>query len=82
MGADCNTFDVVVGVIDRVDERYTFVHFVGMLVGSCFKARGYRHAHKMRESDAFAHSIYNYYNNVNSYCNQHPKRDDLICNEI
>ena len=29
--------DVVVVVIDRVDERYTFIHFVGMLVGSCFK---------------------------------------------
>ena len=28
--------DVVVGVIDRVDERVSFVHFVGMLVGSCF----------------------------------------------
>ena len=36
LGADCNTFDVVVGVIDRVDERVSFVHFVGMLVGSCF----------------------------------------------
>ena len=32
----------------------------------------------MRESVTFTHSIYNYYNNVNSYCNQHPKRDDLI----
>ena len=29
--------DVVVGVIDRMDENTTFVHFVGMLVGSCFK---------------------------------------------
>ena len=31
--------DVVVGVIDRVDENTVFVHFVGMLVGSCFKDR-------------------------------------------
>ena len=37
MGVDCNTFDVVVGVIDRWDESSTFVPFVGMLVGSCFK---------------------------------------------
>ena len=29
--------DVVVVVIDRVDERVSFIHFVGMLVGSCFK---------------------------------------------
>ena len=29
--------DVVVVVIDRVDENTTFIHFVGMLVGSCFK---------------------------------------------
>ena len=78
MGVDCNTFDVVVGVIDRWDESAAFVPFVGMLVGSCFKARGYRHAHKMHESATFLHSIYNYYNNVNLYCNQHPKRDDLI----
>ena len=28
--------DVVVVVIDRVDEKVSFVHFVGMLVGSCF----------------------------------------------
>ena len=74
--------DVVVVVIDRVDENTTFVHFVGMLVAPCFKARGYRHAHKMDESVSFIHSIYNYYNHVNLYCNQHPKRDDLICNEI
>ena len=33
-----------------------------------FKARGYRHAHKMDESRALIHSIYNYYNNVNLYC--------------
>ena len=46
LGANCNTFDVVVGVIHTVDESGAFVHFVGMLVGSCFKARGYRHAHK------------------------------------
>ena len=26
-------------IIDWVDERYTFIHFVGMLVGSCFKDR-------------------------------------------
>ena len=38
LGADCNTFDVVVGVIHRVDESPAFIHFVGMLVGSCFKA--------------------------------------------
>ena len=38
--------DVVVVVIDKVHENTTFVHFVGMLVGSCFKARGYYHAHK------------------------------------
>ena len=37
MGVDCKTFDVVVGVIDRVDERVSFIPFVGMLVGSCFK---------------------------------------------
>jgi hypothetical protein len=36
--------DVVVVVIDRVDEKSHFIHFVGMLVGS--KARGYYHAHK------------------------------------
>ena len=24
-------------IIDRVDEKSHFVHFVGMLVGSCFK---------------------------------------------
>ena len=30
-------FDVVIGFIDRVRKRYTFAHFVGMLVGSCFK---------------------------------------------
>ena len=33
--------DVVVVVIDRVDrgdERYTFVPFVGMVVAPCFKA--------------------------------------------
>ena len=24
-------------IIDRVDESVTFIHFVGMLVGSCFK---------------------------------------------
>ena len=30
-------FDVVVVVIDRVDESPAFIHFVGMLVGSCFK---------------------------------------------
>ena len=29
--------DVVVVVIDRVDESVAFIHFVGMLVGSCFK---------------------------------------------
>ena len=29
--------DVVVVVINRVDEMLSFVHFVGMLVGSCFK---------------------------------------------
>ena len=29
--------DVVVVVIDRVDENTVFIHFVGMLVGSCFK---------------------------------------------
>ena len=38
--------DVVVVVIDRGDEKDLFVPFVGMLVGSCFKARGYYHAHK------------------------------------
>ena len=74
--------DVVVVVIDRVRENTTFVHFVGMLVAPCFKARGYYHAHKRDQSLTFIPSIYNYYNNVNSYCNQHPKRDDLICNEI
>ena len=31
--------DVVVVVIDRWDESDTFVPFVGMLVGSCFKER-------------------------------------------
>ena len=46
------------------------------------KARGYYHAHKWDENSVFVPSVYNYYNNVNSYCNQHPKRDDLICNEI
>ena len=30
--------DVVVVVIDRVRESVAFAHFVGMLVGSCFKA--------------------------------------------
>ena len=34
--------DVVVVVIDRVDERVSFVHFVGMPIAPCFKARGYR----------------------------------------
>ena len=29
-------FDVVVVVIDWMDESVAFVHFVGMLVGSCF----------------------------------------------
>ena len=29
--------DVVVVVIDRGDESLTFIPFVGMLVGSCFK---------------------------------------------
>ena len=29
--------DVVVVVIDRVRKRVSFAHFVGMLVGSCFK---------------------------------------------
>ena len=29
--------DVVVVVIDRVHENTVFMHFVGMLVGSCFK---------------------------------------------
>ena len=29
--------DVVVVVIDRLDEMLSFIHFVGMLVGSCFK---------------------------------------------
>ena len=24
-------------IIDRVDQSVTFIHFVGMLVGSCFK---------------------------------------------
>ena len=32
--------DVVVVVIDRVRERVSFAHFVGMLVGSCFKPGG------------------------------------------
>ena len=32
--------DVVVVVIDRVRERVSFAHFVGMLVGSCFKVDG------------------------------------------
>ena len=36
----------------------------------------------MDEMRLFIHSIYNYYNNVISYCDQHPKRDDLIYNEI
>ena len=45
---------------------------------SHLKARGYRHAHKMDERHPFVHSIYNYYNNVNLYCDQHTKRDDLI----
>ena len=48
------------------------------IVTQGFKARGYRHAHKMDESVAFAHFIYNLNNYVNSYCSQHPKRDDLI----
>ena len=30
--------DVVVVVIDRVHESGASMHFVGMLVGSCFKA--------------------------------------------
>ena len=38
--------DVVVVVIDRGVENTVFNPFVGMLVGSCFKARGYYHAHK------------------------------------
>ena len=29
--------DVVVGVIDRVDEKSHFVHFVGMPIAPCFK---------------------------------------------
>ena len=29
--------DVVVVVIDRGDEMLSFIPFVGMLVGSCFK---------------------------------------------
>ena len=33
--------DVVVIVINRVHERYTFMHFVGMPIAPCFKARGY-----------------------------------------
>ena len=70
--------DVVVVVIDRVDESVAFVHFVGMPIAPCFKARGYYHAHKRDQSLTFIPSIYKYYNNVNSYCNQHPKRDDLI----
>ena len=32
--------DVVVVVIDRVYEKSHFIHFVGMLVGSCFKHPG------------------------------------------
>ena len=35
--------DVVVGVIDRGDEKSHFIPFVGMLVGSCFK--GYMRPH-------------------------------------
>ena len=31
--------DVVVVVIDRVRKKSHFAHFVGMLVGSCFKDR-------------------------------------------
>ena len=33
--------DVVVVVIDRVDESPAFVHFVGMPIAPCFKARPY-----------------------------------------
>ena len=46
MGVDCNTFDVVVGVIDRWYEKDLFIPFVGMPIAPCFKARGYYHAHK------------------------------------
>ena len=28
--------DTVVGYIDRVDKSDTFIHFVGMPIGSCF----------------------------------------------
>ena len=50
--------DVVVVVIDRVDEKSHFIHFVGMLVGSCFKARGLA-AHKRDESGVFNTFVYN-----------------------
>ena len=29
--------DVVVVVIDKVDERVSFIHFVGMPIAPCFK---------------------------------------------
>ena len=31
--------DVVVVVIDRVDERVSFIHFVGMPIAPCFKGK-------------------------------------------
>ena len=44
--------DVVVVVIDRVDESDTFIHFVGMLVGSCFKAlKGWRVQNSVPEAN-------------------------------
>ena len=49
-----------------------------MPIAPCFKARGYRHAHKWDESATFVPSIYNYYNNGNSYCHSYPTPDDII----
>ena len=44
--------DVVVVFIDRVDEMLSFIHFVGMPIAPCFKARGYYHAHKFPASNS------------------------------
>ena len=53
--------DVVVVVIDRVREMLSFTHFVGMLVGSCFKARGYYHAHKFSASNLVSSHYLSYW---------------------
>ena len=41
--------DVVVVVIDRVDERVSFIHFVGMPIAPCFKGiLGQRLGHSVK----------------------------------